>query len=68
MSECPSVINPSIQGPASYRVQRYRERAESLRAMAGDFTAREWRDILLRLADSYEELASTTEEGVQYAS
>lgn len=64
MSECPSVISPFIRGPAAYRVKRYRERAESLRAMAQDLAAQEWRDILLRLADSYEALASTTREEV----
>jgi hypothetical protein len=62
MSACPSVINPFIQGPAPYRIRQYHERAERLRAMAKDFVAREWQDILLRLADSYEELASTTAE------
>jgi len=29
--------------------------------MAGDMAAREWKDILLRLADSYEDLARCTE-------
>jgi hypothetical protein len=56
------MINPFIQGPAPYRVRRYRERAERLRAMAEDFVAQEWRDILLRLAHSYEEMAEDTED------
>jgi hypothetical protein len=64
MSECPSLIlSPFIRGPARDRVRRYRERAARLRDMAKDFSAPEWRDILLRLADSYEELAESTEYG-----
>jgi hypothetical protein len=62
MSDCPSIVNPFIQGPAPYRVQRYRERAERLRAMAQDFVAPEWCDILLRLANSYEGMAADTED------
>ncbi|HSC19838.1 MAG TPA: hypothetical protein VLC74_13095 [Rhizomicrobium sp.] len=56
MPESPSVISPFIRGPASYRA-----RAEKLRAMAGDMAACEWADILLRLADSYEDSARSTE-------
>ena len=33
-----------------------------LRGMADDFTAQEWQEILLRLADSYEELADATQD------
>ena len=62
MSECPSVINPFVRGPAAYRIQRYRERAARLRAMVEDLAAEEWRDILVRLAESYEDLACATEE------
>ena len=61
MSECPSVVDPFFRGPPAQRVKRYRDRAGSLRAMTADF-AFEWRDILMRLADSYEELAAATEE------
>ena len=61
MAECPSIVDPFFRGPPAQRVKRYRDRAGSLRAMAADF-AFEWRDILMRLADSYEELAAATEE------
>ena len=61
MAECPSIVDPFFRGPPAQRVKRYRERAGSLRTMATDF-AFEWRDILMRLADSYEELAAATEE------
>jgi len=61
MAECPSIVDPFFRGPPVQRAKRYRERAGSLRAMAGDF-AFEWRDILMRLADSYEELATATED------
>lgn len=60
MSDCPSVLDPFFRGSSSLRIERYRERATSLRAMAADFAA-EWHDIFLRLADSYEELARCTE-------
>ena len=63
MSEHLSIINPFIRGPAADRVKRYRERAERLRGMADDFTAQEWQEILLRLADSYEEMAESMGEG-----
>ena len=62
MSDTLSIINPFIRGPAADRVKRYRERAERLRGMADDFTAQEWQEILLRLADSYEELADATQD------
>lgn len=62
MSGSLSVTNPFIRGPAADRVKRYRERAERLRGMADDFTAPEWQEILLRLADSYEDLADATED------
>jgi hypothetical protein len=62
MSEHLSIINPFIRGPAADRVKRYRERAERLRGMADDFSAPEWQEILLRLADSYEGLAEATED------
>ena len=62
MSECPSIaLNPFIRGPARHRAERYRERAERLRAMADDFAGQEWRDILLRLSASYEEVADSME-------
>jgi len=57
MSECPSVTNPFLHGPTAYR-----ERAERLRAMAKDLATREWREILLRRADSYEKMARS--EGI----
>jgi hypothetical protein len=62
MSECPSMaFNPLIRGPACHRVKRYRERAEKLRGIADDFAGQEWRDILLRLCASYEEVADSME-------
>jgi hypothetical protein len=56
MSHCPSIINPFIHGPVARR-----ERATKLRAMAEDLVAREWREILLRLANS-NEMAEDTED------
>ena len=41
---------------------RYRERAERLRRIADDKTAREIRNHLLSLADTYERLATTLED------
>lgn len=56
MSNCPSVISPLLHGPAAYR-----DRAEKLRAMAEDLGAREWQEVLLRLAKSYDDLARCAE-------
>lgn len=61
MSECPSLISPLLSGSTAYR-----ERAERLRAMADDLPAREWRDILVRLANAYDEMASTSGGSERY--
>ena len=63
MSDCPSLPSPFIRGAVAYR-----DRAQRLRAMADDFAGREWRDILLRLAKSYEEHANSTDQDVHCAS
>lgn len=60
MSDCAFLITPFIQGPPTYLVEQYRARAERLRVISGDLVSEEWRDIMLRLADCYEELATST--------
>ena len=53
----PLAIAPFSKGSPSYRVKRYRERAEELRAIAEDLCHDECQNILLRLATSYDEMA-----------
>jgi len=46
---------------AGLRVQTYRQRADELRALAGDALAEENRRVLLRLAESYDRMARSLE-------
>lgn len=52
------VIAPCEKGSSNYRVKRYRERAEELRAIAEDLKTDDCRDTLIRLADTYEQMAA----------
>ena len=54
----PYSIMPCDKGSSSYRVKRYRERAEELRTIADDLLHRECQQTLLRLASSYDDLAT----------
>jgi hypothetical protein len=57
----PLVISPFTKGSPSYRVKRYRERAEELRAIAEDLCHDECQNILRRLASSYDTMAIQAE-------
>jgi len=50
-------IQPFNRGSKTYRIRRYRERAEMLRQIATDVIALECRDVLVSLADAYEGMA-----------
>jgi hypothetical protein len=54
----PYAIVPFDKGSKSYRVKRYRERAELLRDIAADLVARECRDVLIRVANTYQAMAA----------
>jgi len=51
-------ILPCEKGSSAYRVKRYRERAEELRTIAEDLSQDECQQTLLRLAKSYEQMAT----------
>lgn len=51
-------ILPFKRGNQTYRIRRYRERAEMLRRIAGDVIATECRDMLMGLANAYEGMAA----------
>jgi hypothetical protein len=53
----PFAIAPYDKGSSTYRVKRYRERAEELRSIAEDLRTDDCRATLIRLADSYEQMA-----------
>lgn len=55
----PIAIVPCVQGSTSYRVKRYRERAEELRTIAADLLSQECHDTLMRLANSYDQMAAS---------
>jgi len=55
----PIAIVPCGEGTVNYRARRYRERAEELRTIAADLVTQECHDTLLRLANSYELMASS---------
>lgn len=57
MNTAPFEIRPFDKGSTSYRVKRYRERAEELRAIAQDLKSDECQNMLVRLANSYEQMA-----------
>ena len=45
------------KGSSNYRVKRYRERAEELRVIAEDVISDDCHDTLIRLANSYQQMA-----------
>lgn len=51
-------IVPCDKGSSAYRVKRYRERAEELRTIADDLRHSDCQQTLLRLANSYEQMAT----------
>ncbi|HSC19372.1 MAG TPA: hypothetical protein VLC74_10690 [Rhizomicrobium sp.] len=53
----PLAIVPCDKGSSTYRVKRYRERAEELRTIAADLLSQECHDTLIRLANSYDQMA-----------
>ena len=55
----PHVVASYAKGPLSYRVKRYRERAEELRTIAADLASEQCRETFIRLAKSYEQMALT---------
>jgi len=60
----PYAIVPFDRGSKSYRVKRYRERAEELRAIAEDLLNNECQATLMRLANTYDEMALSAESGI----
>ncbi|HSC18250.1 MAG TPA: hypothetical protein VLC74_04985 [Rhizomicrobium sp.] len=50
-------IAPCDKGSSNYRVKRYRERAEELRTIAEDVVSDDCHDTLIRLADTYDQMA-----------
>ena len=57
MDERPYGVVPFTEGPISYRIKRYRERAEVLRSIAEDLFGERERRLLMKLAVTYEEMA-----------
>ena len=53
----PYGVVPCSKGTATYRVKRYRERAEELRTIADDLLHRECHQMMMRLANTYDEMA-----------
>lgn len=54
----PYAIVPCEKGSSAYRVKRYRERAEELRTIADDLRHSDCQQTLLRLANSYDQMAT----------
>ena len=50
-------IAPYDKGSSNYRVKRYRERAEELRSIAEDLKTDECHETLIRLAETYDQMA-----------
>ena len=50
-------VTPCDRGSSSYRVKRYRQRAEELRTIAEDLKTDGARETLIRIAESYEQMA-----------
>jgi hypothetical protein len=57
----PYAILPCQKGSTSYRVKRYKERAEELRTIAADLLSQECHDTLVRLATTYEQMAMSAQ-------
>jgi hypothetical protein len=65
MNSRPYAIVPFEKGSTSYRVKRYRERAEELRTIAQDLVSDDCQDTLMRLATTYDQMAKQTESTAQ---
>jgi hypothetical protein len=52
----PAIVSHA-KGSSSYRVKRYRERAEQLRSIADDLLHHEIQAALLKLANAYDAMA-----------
>ncbi|MFL6688821.1 MAG: hypothetical protein ACJ8IR_01335 [Alphaproteobacteria bacterium] len=61
MNPRPYVIVPFERGSTTYRVKRYRERAEELRAIAQDLLSDDCHHTLMRLAHTYDQMAAQAE-------
>ena len=57
MEARPYGIVPCTEGPIGSRIERYRARAESLRNIADDVIVENLRQTLLKIANTYEEMA-----------
>jgi hypothetical protein len=68
MNSRPYAIVPFEKGSTSYRVKRYRERAEELRAIAQDLLSDDCHDTLLRLAETYDHMAAHADEKAAFRS
>jgi hypothetical protein len=61
MEPRPYAIVPFEKGSTSYRVKRYRERAEELRAIAQDLLSDDCHTTLMQLAHTYDQMAAQAE-------
>jgi hypothetical protein len=57
MDERPCGVVPFTEGPITYRIKHYRERAELLRSIADELLGARDRRFLVKLAATYEEMA-----------
>lgn len=57
METRPYGILPCTEGPIGYRIKRYRQRAETLKAIAEEVIAEPARKTLLQVANTYEAMA-----------
>jgi hypothetical protein len=62
MPESLSTFTPFTKGTSAYRVKRYRDRADQLRAIARDLVIHDLQDRLMTLANSYEDMAAAAEK------
>ena len=58
MSERLYGIMPCTEGPISFRIKRYRERADTLKLIADEVLVERERQTLLRIATTYEAMAN----------
>ena len=58
MDTRPLAVVPFDKGTKAYRLKRYRQRAEWLRDIAEDLVACDCREMILKLANTYETLAA----------
>jgi len=57
MEKRPYAIVPCTEGPIGYRIKRYRQRADALKAVAEELLGDPERHTLLRIATTYEAMA-----------